>query len=126
MASSSALDWVGGHLERRGLLDRFAVVVTSDDVERTKPAPDLYRAALAALGASPERAVALEDSAHGCTAAVSAGLFCVVVPNTVTQGQDFSHADLVVGSLTEIGLERLAGELDRGRTRVRPSDGPAD
>jgi len=113
VASSSPLDWVGGHLERRELLDRFAVVVTSDDVERTKPAPDLYQAALAALGADARRSVALEDSAHGCTAAVAAGLLCVVVPNTVTEGQDFAHADLVVASMTEIGLGRLVGELDR-------------
>ncbi len=120
VASSSPRDWVEGHLEQRGLLERFSVVVTSDDVERTKPAPDLYRAALAALGAGPERAVALEDSAHGCTAAVTAGLFCVAVPNPVTQDQDFSHADLVVSSLADIGLARLAGELGRRVTGGTP------
>lgn len=112
VASSSPLDWVGGHLERRGLLPRFDVVVTSDDVSRTKPAPDLYLVAVAALGVDPRWTVALEDSAHGCTAAVTAGLYCIVVPNEVTESQDFSHADRVVSSLAELEMDALAADLE--------------
>ena len=53
VASSSPHEWVDGHLERRGLLDRFAVVVCRDDVARTKPDPELYRTALERLGRRP-------------------------------------------------------------------------
>jgi HAD superfamily hydrolase (TIGR01509 family) len=111
VASSSPFSWVSGHLERLGLLDRFKAVRTKDDVERAKPWPDLFLAAVEAVGAEPADAVAFEDSHHGARAAVDAGLFCVVAPNPVTRAQDHSQAHLVVDSLAEVSLADLAQRL---------------
>ena len=91
------------------LLGRFSAVVTRDDVASVKPAPDLYLAATAALGASPRRSVALEDSVHGCASAVATGLRCVVMPNHMTRPQGFSHADRVVDTLADVDLAGLQG-----------------
>lgn len=101
VASSSPSSWVEGHLDDRGLAAHFVAVVTRDDVERAKPWPDLFMAAARLLDVDPARAVAIEDSHHGCTAAKDAGMTCVVVPNPVTDGMDFGRADLVLGSLAE-------------------------
>lgn len=108
VASSSPRDWVEGHLDRLGLLSRFAAVRTRDDVHRAKPDPALYLAATEAVGADPGRSVALEDSRHGVTSAKAAGLACVAVPNRITAGLDLSHADAVVASLAEVDLGALA------------------
>lgn len=107
IASSSPLDWVGGHLERLGLIGSFAAVVCRDHVTMTKPDPELYTAAVGALGVDPAHAVALEDSHHGTVAAKAAGLACVAVPNRVTAGQDFRAARLVVDSLERLTLPTL-------------------
>jgi beta-phosphoglucomutase-like phosphatase (HAD superfamily) len=107
VASSSTRAWVEPHLEHFGLRDRFRVVRTRDDVARTKPAPDLFLAACEGLGVVPAEAVALEDSAHGATAAQAAGLRCVVVPNRLTRLSDLSHADLLVDSLADLRLDAL-------------------
>jgi HAD superfamily hydrolase (TIGR01509 family) len=81
VASNSARAFVERVLSGAGLLDgHFDVVVTADDVEHPKPAPDVYLTACAALGAEPERAAALEDSATGVEAARAAGMFVVAVP----------------------------------------------
>ena len=80
---------------------------TRDDVERTKPAPDLYLAALGKLGVAPGAAVAFEDSHNGSLAAKAAAMWCVVAPNDITADQDFSHADVVVRSLEEVDLATL-------------------
>jgi HAD superfamily hydrolase (TIGR01509 family) len=81
VASNSARVFVERVLSGAGLLDgHFDVVVTFEDVEHPKPAPDLYLAACAALGAEPERSAALEDSATGVAAARAAGMFVVAVP----------------------------------------------
>lgn len=111
VASSSPLDWVGGHLERRGLIGSFDVVVCRDHVSMTKPDPELYTTAVEALGVDPAHAVALEDSHHGTVAAKAAGLACVAVPNRVTTGQDFGAASLVVDSLERLTLPVLADLL---------------
>jgi HAD superfamily hydrolase (TIGR01509 family) len=111
VASSSPLEWVEGHLVRRGLRDEFDVLVCRDHVTVTKPDPQLYTKALAELGVDASRAVALEDSHHGTVAAAAAGLACVAVPNRVTAGQDFSAASLVVTSLTDVSLPTLEGLL---------------
>ena len=81
VASNSARAFVERVLSVAGLLDgHFDVVVTADDVDNPKPAPDLYLAACAALGAEPGRSAALEDSAVGAAAAVAAGMYVVAVP----------------------------------------------
>ena len=113
IASSSDRAWVEEHLGRHGLLDRFRCLRTREDVARGKPAPDLYLAALEALGAGPEEAIAVEDSPNGVTAAKAAGLYCVAVPNSVTQALCFDHADLVVESLESVTIAELAGSLNK-------------
>lgn len=109
VASSSPSQWVDGHLERLALRHHFAVVRCRDHVARAKPWPDLYLAAVEAVGARPARSVALEDSHNGSRAAKAAGLRCVVVPNGITAAQDFSHADLVVRSMAELRWDVLVG-----------------
>ena len=82
-------------------------MLTRDDVERTKPAPDLYLSAARRLDVAPARSIAFEDSHNGSLAAKAASMWCVVAPNEITAGQDFSHADVVVTSLAEVDLAAL-------------------
>jgi len=107
IASSSDREWVVRHLAANGLLERFQVIACAEDAERTKPAPDLYEAALAGLGVSPCGAIAFEDSSHGVAAAKAAGLFCVAVPNSITRHLPFPHADRVLERLSDGSLDDL-------------------
>jgi HAD superfamily hydrolase (TIGR01509 family) len=113
VASSSTQDWVRGHLERFGVRDRFDCIRCRDDVTNAKPEPDLYVAVLECLGVAPHEAVAIEDSPNGVTAAKSAGLFCVAVPNRITQTLDLSQADLIIETLAGITLEDLMVKAGR-------------
>ncbi|MFK7836062.1 MAG: HAD family hydrolase [Sulfitobacter sp.] len=71
------------HLARAGLADLFPDVIGGDQVNRSKPEPDIYLAAVAALGLPAEASVAFEDSPNGVRAALSAGLITVQVPDVV-------------------------------------------
>lgn len=104
VASSSPRHWVDGHLERIGLRQHFAAVRCREDVVQAKPAPDLFLAAVNAVGVRPEEAIAFEDSHHGSMAAKAAGLCTVVVPNDLTRTQSFDHADLVLDTLADFVL----------------------
>ena len=120
VASSSTRDWVEQHLVRLGLRECFSAVLTRNDVERAKPAPDLFTAAARALGVSAARTIVFEDSFNGCTAAKAAGMACVVAPNRITVIQDFAHADLVVATLAELDLEKLRQLLLANPTYLGP------
>jgi HAD superfamily hydrolase (TIGR01509 family) len=111
IASSSPRSWVEGHLRTHGLFDRFQALCCRDDVERSKPAPDLFLAAVEALGVSPSAAIAIEDSANGITAAKAAGLYAIAVPNEVTRVLRFDHADLVLDSLAEHSLADILARM---------------
>ncbi len=76
----------------------FRVIGAGDAVEHKKPAPDIYRFVLRALGESAADCVAVEDSAQGLAAAKRAGLFTVITPSDWTLGEDFSGADLLLSS----------------------------
>jgi len=119
IASSSSRGWVVGYLERFGLDASFDCLRCFDDVERVKPAPDLYLAALQALGALPHEAIALEDSPNGALAAARAGIFCVAVPNPLTR-QLAIVADLQLASLADMPLSNLLAHVGGAR-----SAGPA-
>ncbi|WP_236838773.1 HAD family hydrolase [Caldalkalibacillus salinus] len=84
LASSSEREWVEHYLRAHHIYDYFETINTSDDVEHVKPDPALYLRALDKLGIKGEEAIAFEDSGHGAHAAVSAGIHCVWVPNTIT------------------------------------------
>jgi len=112
LASSSPCEWVVGHLERLGLIGYFDTIAASDDVALTKPDPALYRTAVEWLGVAPNEAVAFEDSLNGLIAAKRAGLYCVVIPNALTQQLDLNEADIRLGSLEEMTLADLLGSLE--------------
>jgi HAD superfamily hydrolase (TIGR01509 family) len=118
VASSSTRDWVRGHLDRLGILDRFECVRCRDNVSNAKPAPDLYIAVLDCLGVSPSEALAIEDSPNGVIAAKRAGMRCVAIPNNITASLDLSHADLVLRALSEVTLPELLQRLDPGWQRT--------
>lgn len=104
VASSSERVWVEGLLEQHDLIELFDALVCAEDVARTKPFPDLFLKALALLDVQPEETIAFEDSRHGVKAARTAGIFCVAVPNKVTQCLAFEEANLVVPSISDHSL----------------------
>ena len=118
VASSSRRRWVVGHLERLGIHEHWDAVKTAEDVERTKPDPALYLAAVQALGVEPADAIALEDSRNGVLAAKAAGLWCVAVPADLTRHMDLSDADVILDSLSDLSLPALLKRLTAmGRPR---------
>ncbi len=104
VASTSHRPWVHGHLERIDLLRSFDHLACGNEVERVKPAPDLYQLALRRLGATPDQAIAIEDSPNGIAAAKAAGLFCIAVANPLTASLDLSAADMRLSSLADVSL----------------------
>ena len=115
VASSSPRDWVDGHLTRLGLRSHFAAVLCVDDVGRGKPDPAVYLAALKALELTADRAIAFEDSPNGAWAAKRAGIYCVVVPNSMTNALPLDHADRRLESLADLPLPTLLSEVDGER-----------
>ncbi|TMB57065.1 MAG: HAD family hydrolase [Chloroflexi bacterium] len=103
LASNSSRRLVDTALRTAGLLGAFDAVVTSDDVDHAKPAPDLYLLACERLGVAPGEALALEDTQSGIAAAKAAGLTCIAVPQFAET--DVSAADRVIDSLEELLAE---------------------
>jgi HAD superfamily hydrolase (TIGR01509 family) len=97
LASNSPTKLVELALGVAGLDDVFDSVLTAEDVEHPKPAPDVYLASCRALGAEPERSIALEDSHTGVGAAVAAGMYVVGVPSL--EGVSLAQAHLLAPSL---------------------------
>jgi HAD superfamily hydrolase (TIGR01509 family) len=108
VATSSGPEFAHDVLARVGIRDRFAFVLTSADVVRGKPDPEIYLAAAARLGVEPGAMLVLEDSEAGCRAAVAAGAVVVAVPGGHSLRHDFGGALVVATSLAD---PRLASVL---------------
>lgn len=122
IASTSPARWVVPALDRLAIRERFDTVVTADDVEKRKPAPDVYIEAARRLGADPGRSVAIEDSAPGIAAARAAGMKTVAIPHWLTEAHDLSAADLRVAHAGDLTVDRLTALVDeRGRRSTRNS-----
>ena len=80
----------------------FAYVISADDVQKSKPAPDCYLLALEKLGLRPEECLAIEDTEHGLRAASQAGIPCLVLPTELSMNHDFSLATVVVKEMSQV------------------------
>ncbi len=108
VASNSQREFVERTLAGAGLLDgRFQTVVSAEDVEHPKPAPDIYLEACRRLGAQPAKCTALEDSATGVTAAVAAGMYVIGVPYFT--GTQLPGCNLLAPSLADPAVARALG-----------------
>jgi HAD superfamily hydrolase (TIGR01509 family) len=81
VVSGSTRESVIKSLTTVGLLDRFDILLGSDDYARGKPAPDAYLAAAAELGIAPKDCLVFEDTALGIDSATAAGMLSVRVPS---------------------------------------------
>jgi HAD superfamily hydrolase (TIGR01509 family) len=113
VASSSSAEWVLPWLTRHDLEPLLDAVCTRHDVQRVKPAPDLFLLAAERLRVEPSACVVFEDSPNGVRAARAAGMRVVAVPNALTRTLPLPDPDLVVTSLSAISMraivERIAG-----------------
>lgn len=104
VASSSNRELIELVLEQLGVAHLFAAVVSSEEVGRGKPAPDVYLEAARRLGIDPTNAAAVEDSQNGILAAKAAGMCVLAIPNVhFPPGSDaLEQAHAVLGSLAEL------------------------
>jgi HAD superfamily hydrolase (TIGR01509 family) len=98
-------------LRLAGLEQCFRATVSSEEVARGKPAPDVYLEAAGRLGVAPERCTAVEDSHAGIRSAHSAGMRVVAIPNASYPPDDdaLALADAVLESLEELTTAVLSG-----------------
>ena len=107
VASSSNPELIEVVLDAAGLHDVIPVVVSSQEVPRGKPAPDVYFEAAARLGVAPDRCVAVEDSHGGIRSAKAAGMRVIAFPNPTypPDEESLAQADAVIRSLDELTPE---------------------
>jgi HAD superfamily hydrolase (TIGR01509 family) len=111
LASSSHRRVIDAALRGMGLTDVFAAVVSSDEVEHGKPAPDVFLETAHRLSVPPSDVVVVEDSLNGLKAAAAAGMTTVLVPNRAVPPTPGSEdvADLVLGRLADLDPAAVDG-----------------
>ena len=116
LASSANRPIIDLVLDRSGLAGCFRATVSSEEVARGKPAPDVYLEAAARLGVPRERCAAVEDSANGLRSAAAAGMWVVAVPNRryPPSAELVQAADLVLTGVRELSPAAIEG-LGSGR-----------
>jgi HAD superfamily hydrolase (TIGR01509 family) len=110
LASSSNRELIDLVLELSGMPRYFRATVSSEEVARGKPAPDVYLEAARRLSVQPARCAAIEDSENGIRAAKAAGMHVLAIPNPLYPPAEgaLAQADDVLGSLAECTPERIA------------------
>jgi HAD superfamily hydrolase (TIGR01549 family) len=110
LASSSNRPLIDLALELMGIAELFSATVSSEEVERGKPAPDVYLEAARRLGVAPERIVAVEDSAAGIRAAKAAAMRVIAIPNPHFPPPEdvLGEADRVMDSLAELKVSAVS------------------
>ena len=119
LASSSNRPLIDAALELAGLDGFFQATVSSEEVARGKPAPDVYLEAARRLGVPAERCVAVEDSHSGIRSAKAAGMHAIAIPNpSFPPGEEaLALADLVLDSIADLTVDAVDSlDPDYGRT----------
>ena len=109
LASSSVRKNIDECLAMLDMTKYFKVILSAADIPRNKPFPDVYLLAAEKLGVDPAECAVIEDADSGVIAGKSAGMKVIAVPNEFTAHMDFSPADVVVDSLSEITIDMIEG-----------------
>jgi HAD superfamily hydrolase (TIGR01509 family) len=111
LASSSPPALIHTVLATAGIAPLFKAAVSTEEVARGKPAPDVYLTVAARLGVAPERAAAVEDSSNGLRSAAAAGLHVIAVPRPEypPAADALAHAQAELGTLDELTADLVAG-----------------
>jgi len=111
IASSSNRELIDVVLAASGLADLVRVAVSSEEVARGKPAPDVYLEAARRLGVEPSQCAAVEDSHNGIRSAKAAGMRVLAIPNRQfpPDAEALAQADVVLASVSELTPEVVAG-----------------
>jgi HAD superfamily hydrolase (TIGR01509 family) len=114
LASSSNLEVIDVVMESGGFAPFFETWVSSEEVARGKPAPDVFLEAARRMGADPRTTAAIEDSHNGILAARAAGMATIALPNhEFPPGDDaLEQAQLILESLDELTVDAIT-RLDR-------------
>ena len=98
-------------LELAGVAELFAATVSSEEVARGKPAPDVHLEAARRLGVAATDCVAVEDSHAGIRSAKAAGMRVIAIPNPSypPDAEALAAADVTIRSLAELAPTLLAG-----------------
>ena len=112
IASSSNRPLIDLFVELTGTTDLFRATVSSEEVARGKPAPDVYLEAARRLGVDPASCAAIEDSENGIRSAAGAGMRVAAIPNPVfpPSEETLERADVVLASLGELTADSLAAD----------------
>ena len=104
LASSSNRPVIDAVLDVSGLAPLFEATVSSEEVARGKPAPDVFLEAARRLDVPADHCAAVEDSGNGIRAAHAAGMRVLAIPNLRYPPPDdaLAHADLVLGSIDDL------------------------
>jgi HAD superfamily hydrolase (TIGR01509 family) len=117
LASASLRNWVDATLAGLGLNGDFATTVTASEVERSKPAPDLYLAAAQRIGVPPQDCLAFEDTPSGIASAKGAGMFAVQVRAASTALPPLPEADMVIERYSDFDLSSLSTHQARNEAK---------
>ena len=111
LASSSNRELIDLVLDLSGLARHFRATVSSEEVARGKPAPDVYLEAARRLGVAPESCAAIEDSENGIRSAKAAGMRVLAIPNRQYPPDEeaLALADDVLESIGELTPDRVEG-----------------
>ncbi len=109
IATSSSRAFVTQVLSQFELEPRFSFVLTSEDIQHGKPAPDVYLLSADKHGVKPEQVMVLEDSQIGCRAAVAAGTHTVAVPGGQSEQHNFEGVQWIADSLADVRIYEMLG-----------------
>jgi HAD superfamily hydrolase (TIGR01509 family) len=130
VASSAPQRLIDAVLEATGLHPRFSAFVSSEEVPRGKPSPDVYLEAARRIGVPPQLCAAVEDSSNGIRAAAAASMTVIALPNPVYQPKADALAlcAKIASSPDEVRrflIERLPGPETRGKSMPGGTGSPA-
>jgi beta-phosphoglucomutase family hydrolase len=110
LATSSRSEKMKMVLKLTGLVHYFEVIVTGEEVNRSKPAPDIFLMAAKKLKLQPEQCLVIEDAINGIKAAKNAGMKCVAI-TTTHSAEMLQEADLIIETYEAVNFQHLCTVL---------------